>query len=166
MTSCCTLKLTIYLNQVMSTHFIFSGSGNHSKKLNCGLVCKWRTIPFWPKMVWFSEPIFPTDVGNPGQVGIYGISHNSVSLRWTRPAGEVKNYTVTWATGKETEKKSKTNKTKITVTNLAGGTYYTLTVSAQLVDGSTSELGLTHAFIGEGNTFQNKARSFMSCYSS
>lgn len=112
-------------------------------------------------MASISEPIFPTDVGSPGQVAVYRISHNSVSLRWPPPAGEVENYIVTCREGQQIVRKLTTTDTNITVTDLEQETFYALEVSAELADGSISEPALTLAYTGEGTTFQNKVNSLM-----
>uniref|UniRef100_H3BWZ8 Fibronectin type-III domain-containing protein n=1 Tax=Tetraodon nigroviridis TaxID=99883 RepID=H3BWZ8_TETNG len=85
-----------------------------------------------------------TDVESPKQVKVY-ISHDSLSVCWTPPGGEVKNYTLTCRKGQQIVQNLTTTDTNITVTDLNSGTSYNLEVCAEFVNGKISKPASTQA---------------------
>ncbi|XP_029908872.1 receptor-type tyrosine-protein phosphatase eta-like isoform X2 [Myripristis murdjan] len=74
----------------------------------------------------------------PGTIGAPTVSHNtsSISLNWTKPAGEVFKYRVEWHNGGETMTKT-TSETSAVLTGLIPGTRYTVRVIAIAHDDQT-----------------------------
>ncbi|TWW53712.1 hypothetical protein D4764_0249200 [Takifugu flavidus] len=73
----------------------------------------------------------------------YHTSLDSLSLRWTPPAGEVKKYLVTCRKGQEIVQELTTTDPHITVTDLEPEEFYNLEVSAEFVNGRISKPAMT-----------------------
>ncbi|XP_056880538.1 fibronectin-like isoform X2 [Takifugu flavidus] len=84
-----------------------------------------------------------THIGSLTQIKVYHTSLDSLSLRWTPPAGEVKKYMVTCRKGQEIVQELTTTDPHITVTDLEPEEFYNLEVSAEFVNGRISKPAMT-----------------------
>ncbi|XP_061566783.1 interferon-induced very large GTPase 1-like [Cololabis saira] len=80
----------------------------------------------------FTEPVPPAGIT------VSNITSESLSLQWDPPAGEVESCIVTCCSGGETVEEKTTNTNSVTFNSLKPGVSYSLQVSAQLRNGTTS----------------------------
>ncbi|XP_061566751.1 interferon-induced very large GTPase 1-like [Cololabis saira] len=78
------------------------------------------------------EPVPPTGIK------VSNVTRESLSLQWDPPAGEVESCIVTCCSGGETVEEKTTNTNSVTFSSLKPGVSYSLHVSAQLRNGTTS----------------------------
>ncbi|XP_061594949.1 interferon-induced very large GTPase 1-like, partial [Cololabis saira] len=80
----------------------------------------------------FTEPVPPAGIT------VSNVTSESLSLQWDPPAGEVESCIVTCCSGGETVEEMTTNTNSVTFSSLKPGVSYSLHVTAQLRNGTTS----------------------------
>ncbi|XP_061576686.1 interferon-induced very large GTPase 1-like isoform X2 [Cololabis saira] len=84
------------------------------------------------------SPAGATEPVPPAGIKVSNVTRDSLSLQWDPPAGEVESCIVTCCSGGETVEKKTTKTNSVTFSSLKPGVSYSLHVSAQLRNGTTS----------------------------